>query len=181
MKQEKHLFSVIKAMIARRTKYFLKNMNHIDLNYDWWKSVRQSVRQEKMLKHQKCVFCEKGTKSEKTCILWQPSTILLLKQKLVEPQACFSSFWKLVMSLMYVSMYGYFSRHKIIIWSFKNQWFLNFNCVLLIIKLAEGLEFFFWRPWEIPLPKQLTFLRKKFITTSWDNLIILHGDLKCIL
>ena len=67
---------------------------------------------------------------------------MLLKQKLVEPQACFSSFWKLVMSMMYMSMYGYFSWHKIIIWSFKNQWFLNFNCVLLIIKLAEGFEFF---------------------------------------
>ena len=39
---------------------------------------------------------------------WQPSTILLLKEKLVELQGWWSPFWKLEMSLMYVyvSMHG---------------------------------------------------------------------------
>ena len=39
---------------------------------------------------------------------WQPSTILLLKEKPVELQGWWSPFWKLEMSLMYVyvSMHG---------------------------------------------------------------------------
>ena len=44
------------------------------------------------------------------------------------------------MSIIYESMHGSFSWHKVDIRSLLNQWFLNFNYVLLIIKLAEGLE-----------------------------------------
>ena len=34
----------------------------------------------------------------------------------------------------------YFPWHEVLSWSLKSQWFLNFNYVLLIKKLAEGLE-----------------------------------------
>ena len=43
---------------------------------------------------------------------------------------------------------------QIIIWSLRNQWFLNFNCFLLLIKLANGLEILLWWPMGIPLPIQ---------------------------
>ena len=46
---------------------------------------------------------------------WQPSTILLLKEKPVELQGWLSPFWKLEMSLMYVyvSMHGLLYLRKI--------------------------------------------------------------------
>ena len=96
-----------------------------------------ALRQEKMLQHQKCTFREKGPKSWKHI-----STFLdnLLKEKLVELQWYLNSFWKPEISVMYVSMFDCFSWHKVIIWSIKNQCFLKFNSVLLIIKLAQVLE-----------------------------------------
>ena len=62
-----------------------------------------------------------------------------------------------------------FSWHTVLIWSLKNQLFLGFNCVLLIIKIA-GLE-----------TSRPTFLREKFGIISWNRLIIFNGDMKCVL
>ena len=54
-------------------------------------------------------------------------------------------------------------------WSLKNQWFLGFNCILLIIKIA-GLE-----------TSRPTFFGEKFGIISWNRLIIFNGDMKCVL
>ena len=59
-------------------------------------------------------------------------------KKPIELQSCFSAFWKIQFQCMYVSI-PYFSWHKVLIWSIKNRWFLNFNYVFLIIKLAGGV------------------------------------------
>ena len=64
----------------------------------------------------------------------------------------------------------YVSWHKVLIWSLKNQWLLNFSCVLLIIKLAESLEILLSWPWEIPLSMDLTCFGGKFVTTSWNKI-----------
>ena len=161
-------------------KCFINNINHLDSNnhgknwVDWI-----SARQEKMLQYQKCPFQEKGLKSCKHSI----SAILdnLPKENPVELQGYLNPFWKLEISVMYVSMFCYFSWHKLIIWKFENPWFINFNCVLVIIKLAQVLEILYSGLWEIPLPIQLTFFRETFITTSWNKLMFLHGDMKCVL
>ena len=50
-----------------------------------------------------------------------------------------------------------------------STWFLGFNCVLLIIKIA-GLE-----------TSRPTFLGEKFGIISWNRLIIVNGDMKCVL
>ena len=50
-----------------------------------------------------------------------------------------------------------------------STWFLGFNCVLLIIKIA-GLE-----------TSRPTFLGEKFGIISWNRLIIFNGDMKCVL
>ena len=50
-----------------------------------------------------------------------------------------------------------------------STWFLGFNCVLLIIKIA-GLE-----------TSRPTFLGGKFGIISWNRLIIFNGDMKCVL
>ena len=62
-----------------------------------------------------------------------------------------------------------FSWHTVLVWSLKNQWFLGFNCVLLIIKIA-GLE-----------NSRSTFLGEKLGIISWNRLIIFNGDTKCVL
>ena len=49
-----------------------------------------------------------------------------------------------------------------------STWFLGFNCVLLIIKIA-GLE-----------TSRPTFLGEKFGIISWNRLIIFNGDMKCV-
>ena len=50
-----------------------------------------------------------------------------------------------------------------------STWFLGFNCVLLIIKIA-GLK-----------TSRPTFLGKMFGIISWNRLIIFNGDMKCVL
>ena len=45
-----------------------------------------------------------------------------------------------------------FSWHRVLIWSLKNYWFLDFKRVLLLIKIAEGLETLFSWPCGTPLP-----------------------------
>ena len=50
-----------------------------------------------------------------------------------------------------------------------STWFLGFNCVLLIIKIA-GLE-----------TSRPTFFGEKFGIISWNRLIIFNGDMKCVL
>ena len=62
-----------------------------------------------------------------------------------------------------------FSWHTVLIWGLKNYWFLGFNCVLLIIKIA-GLE-----------TSRPTFFGEKFGIISWNRLIIFNGDMKCVL
>ena len=57
------------------------------------------------------------------------------------------------------------------------KWFINFNCVLLTIKLVEGLEVMVSWPWEMPLPIQLTFFGGKRLTQHCET-IILHKDRK---
>ena len=61
----------------------------------------------------------------------------------------------------------YFSWHKVLTLSLKNQKFLNFNCVLLIIKFVEGFRISLFWPYGIDLPMQLPFLVETFITVSW--------------
>ena len=56
----------------------------------------------------------------------------------------------------------WFSWHKIPIWSHKNLWLLNFNYVLLIRELAEGLETLLSWPWDIPQLIELPFLGGKY-------------------
>lgn len=180
METRKDTLSVIIATIARIKKCFINNKDHLDLNNHWKSWVDWiSARQEKMLQYQKCPFQEKEPKSWKHNI----STFLdnLSKENPLELQGYLNPFWKPEISVMYVSVFCYFFWHKLIIWKFENQWFLNFNCVPLIIKLAQVLEILFSGLWEIPLPIQLTFFRETFITTSWNKLIFLHGDMKCVL
>ena len=62
-----------------------------------------------------------------------------------------------------------FSWHTVLICSFKNYWFLGFNCALLIIKIA-GLE--------TPRP---TIFGENFGIIYWNRLIIFNGDMKCVL
>ena len=92
------------------------------------------------------------------------------------------SFWILETPMMYICKYvymGYFPEIKVLIWSLKNQLFFNFNCSLLIRKLAEGLEILLSWNWGIPI--RFTFFRKKFVMVSWCKLIISHGEMKCVL
>ena len=82
-----------------------------------------------------------------------------------EQNGLFSPFWKLEISItwcikIYIYIYIYVSWHKVLVWSLKNQWFLNFNCVLSLIKLAEGLEILLSWPLGIPPPMQLTLFAK---------------------
>ena len=58
--------------------------------------------------------------------------------------------------------------------SLKNQWFLNFNCVLLTVKLVEGLEIWYKDPERCFYPYSQWGLQP-----SWLN--ILHVDKKCVL
>ena len=62
-----------------------------------------------------------------------------------------------------------FSWHTVLVWSLKNQWFLGFNCVPLIIKIA-GLE-----------NSRSTFFGEKLGIISGNRLIIFNGDTKCVL
>ena len=50
-----------------------------------------------------------------------------------------------------------------------STWFLGFNCVLLIIKIA-GLE-----------TSRSIFFGETFGIISWNRLIIFNGDMKCVL
>ena len=47
---------------------------------------------------------------------------------------------------------------------------MNFNCVLLIIRLAEDLKILSSWPREILLPMQLTFFEEKIVTPSWNEI-----------
>ena len=96
-------------------------------------------------------------------IFWLTSTTALLKENLLELQGWLSPFWKLEMSMMYVCLF-YFSWHTVIVKSLKSEWRLNFNCVLLIIQLAEDIEILLSWTWEIPLSIQITFLLGKNIS-----------------
>lgn len=58
---------------------------------------------------------------------------------------------------------------------------LNLDCVLLIIKLAECLEILLSWPRGIQILIQRTLFLKKFVTTSWTKLTILHEYMKCVL
>ena len=63
----------------------------------------------------------------------------------------------------------YFSWHKVLIWSLKNYWFLNFNCVLLIMKIGQALEILLSWPWGTPLPMHLTCFGEPLVTAPWNN------------
>ena len=65
----------------------------------------------------------------------------------------------------------YFSWHKVLIWILKNQWLLNFNGVLLVIQLVEGLGILLSWPWKTPLPILLTFWREEDFIVSWNKII----------
>ena len=62
-----------------------------------------------------------------------------------------------------MNRYGYFSWHKIIIWSSKISNHLNFNHFLSIRKLAEGLQILFFRPWVIRRFKKLTYFEMVYL------------------
>ena len=76
---------------------------------------------------------------------------------------------------MYVCMV-YFSWHKLLVWSLKNQWFLNFYCDLLIRVLKPSFH-------DPGGTSQITCILfgKQFVISSWNKLIILHGDIKSVL
>ena len=97
-----------------------------------------------------------------------------LKVEPVELKTYLSQFWELEMSMMYVSMYGYSSSHKVIIWSLKNQWFWNidFYWVLLIMKLAEYLEdlSLYHEPGGYVYPDNVHFLGKSWLQHPEINL-----------
>ena len=64
----------------------------------------------------------------------------------------------------------YFSRHKMFIWILKNYWFLNFNFVLLIMKIGQALEILLSWLCRTPLPMQLTCFGKSFVKAPWNNI-----------
>ena len=63
----------------------------------------------------------------------------------------------------------YFPWYKVFIWSLKNYYFLSFKCVLLFIKVTEGLQIFLLWPWRTFLPIQLTCFEEIFVTASWNS------------
>ena len=68
---------------------------------------------------------------------------------------------------MYVCMV-YFYRYKVLLSRLKNQWFLNFNSDTT--KRTEDLEILESWSWHIPLPIQLTWLRRKgLVKASWNE------------
>lgn len=168
-------------MAERRKKCFIRNMNHIDSSYHWKNWVGWiSARQEIICNIKNVYFKKKGPKVENITFLHFIATFhnFALKIKIGWATKVFKCISKLRISMMYLSMRGYFSWQKIIIWSLKNQQFWNFYCTLLIMKLAGGFEILFSWPWGISLTMQLAFLREKFARASWNKLIILHGDMK---
>ena len=48
----------------------------------------------------------------------------------------------------------------------KIYWYLNFNSVLLMMKIWQALEILLLWPWETPLPMQLTCFGEPFVTSS---------------
>ena len=46
-------------------------------------------------------------------------------------------------------------------------------------KTCRGFSEFCSHDPEVSLPIQLSFLQKRFVATSWNKSIILHGDMKC--
>ena len=98
---------------------------------------------------------------------WQPSTILLLKEKPVELQGWLSPFWKLEMSLMYVyvSMHGllylrkrnYLETQKSVIFGLQPCHFdhktcrgsLNFILMTMAHALSQNTEINYSFPMEI--------------------------------
>ena len=70
------------------------------------------------------------------------------------------------------------SWHPVLTSSLKNKLILDFSCVQLIIKISEGLETLGGAVISI---HNSYFFGKTFVTKSWNKLIILHGDMKCVL
>ena len=68
----------------------------------------------------------------------------------------------------------YFSWHKLLNYCLKNQWFLNLNCILLIIKLAESLEILLYEPKGYSTIQHRWF-GNRLPQHPETRLIILHG------
>ena len=91
-------------------------------------------------------------------------------------------FWELQTSMMYVCLNVCFYCCKVLIWSFTTQWSLNFNCVLLTMKLYQVLTFWYHNPLGCLFPYNLHFLEKSLSQYPEARWIILHGfNFSCII
>ena len=84
--------------------------------------------------------------------------------------------WKRMCVCIYACMI-FLSWHKILIRSFRKQWFLIFNCVILIRQCSNLVLM------NLVYTSNHAFhiLWGTFVTASWNKLIILDGDMKCII
>ena len=128
-----------------------------------------SIWQEKVAQSQKALFWEKVSKSQKK-ILHFITKFLNFSLK-IKPGW---STWVLKPTLETRNVNDiwmvYFSWHKALIWILKNQWLLNFNCALIMIKLVEGLGILLSWPWKISLSILLTFWRERDVIVSWNKI-----------
>ena len=154
-KWEKGTISIVIATVAKRIKYFIKNINLLHSKYDWQNWVDWiTAMQQKFLQPDIGAFSVKGPKS-------------FCPEDWAQKQGWLADLinWK----CQYICM-PYFSWHKVFFRGPQIKLFLNLNSILVIIKLAEGLEILLSWPWRIPLSMQLTYFWEKFVTASWNNI-----------
>ena len=91
--------------------------------------------------------------------------------KIESSWAWFSPFYKLEMLIyiLYICT-PCISWNKVLIWSLRNYWYLNFNCAPLIMKIGQALEILLSWPRGTPLPMQVTCFGEPSVTASWKNI-----------
>ena len=167
---------------SKKKNCIMKNMNLIDSNYHWknwvdWISAREGISCNIKNVH----FEKKGPKVKKHKILKFHNFVLKPKTGWA------TTVLKPILETrnvndVYVYVWCTFLNTNSFLWllysCLKNEWFLNFSLVLFIQTLRKG-QGLLW-PWGIPLSIKLTFFEENFVTTCWNRLITLHGELKCV-